>query len=322
MREGITMRVALGITIVLFAFSLAYDVKDPAGFESTPLSTQPWSGSAAGNGADVLFVFLGYDDVNPDTVYACGDLYWNPEFEESGSMWTLNSLAGWWAEPSGNPYHWNGGLGSAMSSLGYSWHWFPGYTGRSGQVIPGSGTLAGYDCVFVLTFDAYRSASVLTPDTRSILDTYMTGGGHVVLISQDAIFSGVPESWLNTWFDSGTIQGDVSGGTNPFPGTGLFSSFAIGWSGTALMENFSSGAGGHGEGQWWADDLTGNGCIGNGSYVFCSASDINRNIFSTFEFEACSPSEVESLCELIMGWMELTSLERHSWGEIKSLYQP
>lgn len=285
------------------------------------LPPESWSG-CSGEGADVLFVFLGYDDFNPDTLYACGDLYWNPDFQQSGAGWTLNSISGSWAKPSGTPYHWNGGMGSAMSSLGYSWDWFPGYTGRSGQVIPDAATLAGYSCVFILTFDAYRSASVLSSTTRLILDTYMSVGGHVVLISQDASFSGVPESWLDSWFSCGAIQGDVSSGTNPLTANGITSSFTLGWSGTALMENFSSGAGGGSEGQWWPDNLTGNGCIGGASYVYCSANDLYCNVFSTFEFETCSPPEVESICEMITDWMQITSLERHSWGEIKTVFQP
>ncbi len=313
------MRVALGVTVVLFAFSLAFSAKELVGFEPRSLQPETWSGSA-GKGADILFVFLAYDDFNPDTVYACGDLYWNPDFQQSGTGWSLNSVAGSWAEPSGTPYHWYGGLGSAMSSLGYSWEWFPGYTGRSGQVIPDAGTLADYSCVFILTFDAYRSASVLSTSTRSVLDTYMSSGGHVVLIGQDAAYSGVPEVWLDTWFNSGTIQGDVSTGTSPLYANGMSSSFTLGWAGTALIENFSSGAGGHSEGQWWADDLSGNGCIVNGSYVYASASELYGNIFSTHEFECCSPSEVESICELITDWIQLTSLERHSWGDIKTLF--
>jgi hypothetical protein len=310
------MRTALVTVVLICSFAMGLKETDVNG--DMTLLPDTWSGSS-GKGADVLFLFLAYDNYNPDTIYACGDSYWNPAFEQSGSGWALNSISGSWAEPSGSPYHWHGGLGSAISALGLSWEWFPGYTGRCGQVIPDAGTLSNYDCLFILTFDAYRSV-VLTSTTRSILDTYMENDGHVVLISQDALFSGVPESWLDSWFDCGSIQQDVYGGASPFPAFGLPSSFMIGWAGTALMENFSTGAGGHSEGLWWPDYLSGNGCIGDGPWIYSSFSDINGSIFSTFDFETCSPEEVQSICEQIMNWMQGTALERSTWGSIKADY--
>jgi|GEM_PF-6210846 len=312
------MRIALAVTVLICLSSFGFKRQESQGIDQVPLLPDAWKGSP-GKGADVLFMFLGYDDYSPDTIYACGDSYWNPSFEQSGSGWALNSIAGSWAEPSGSPYHWHGGLGTAISSLGMSWEWFPGYTGRCGQVIPDAGTLSSYDCLFILTFDAYRSV-VLTSATRSTLDTYMGNGGHVVLVSQDALFSGVPESWLNSWFDSGSIQQDVSSGTNPFPVIGLPSSFLIGWSGTAQISNFSTGAGGNSEGIWWPDNLTGNGCIGDDSWIYSSASELNRNIFSTFDFEACSPAEVESISQQIVYWMLGTPLTRSTWASIKTAY--
>jgi len=311
------MKTSLLMLVVICAFSSAFSVRES--FGEVLDNPAEWSGSP-GKGADVLFIFLGYDDYVPDTIYACGDSYWNPAFEESGSGWSLNTISASWTHPSGMPYHWNGGLGSAMTSLGYSWEWFPGCTGRCGQVIPDAATLAGYNCVFILTFDAYRSAA-LTSSTRSILDTYILNGGHVVLISQDARFSGVPEEWLDTWFETGAIQQDIISGTGPVPANGLVTSFMIGWFGTALMGNFSTGAGGYSEGNWWMDNLSGNGCIGNGTWVFSSYSNVYGCIFSTFDFETCNSGEVESITEIIMDWITSSSLERETWGAVKARFQ-
>ena len=184
-------------------------------------------------------------------------------------------------------------------------------------MIPDMATLCEYQCVFVLTFDAYRSIT-LTSSTRTTLENYIGNGGHVVLISQDARFSGVPESWLDEWFSCGEINQDVYSGMNPFPVAGLPSSFLLGWGGTAFMENFSTGAGGASEGRWWADELSGNGCIANSDYVFASYNEMYGTIFSTFDFEACNSWEVEPLCELIMEMMIGSSLERTTWGGIKA----
>jgi hypothetical protein len=307
-----------GISLLLFICSVVFASGGRVSGGEEQFSCVPgdWSGSP-GEGADVLFIFLAFDDYVPDTTYACGDSYWNPLFEQSGTGWALNSICSSWAEPSGAPYHWNGGLGSAMDALGYSWEWFPGYTGRCGQSIPDAATLGQYQWVFVLTFDAYRSIA-LNYSGRNTLEAYIGTGGHVVFISQDARYSGVPETWLDEWFGTGAISQDVYSGINPFPASGTMTSFLIGWSGTALMENFSTGAGGHAEGQWWADDLFGNCCIGNASYSFASYNEVYGNVFSTYEFEACYPSEVQSICELLMEWMSGTSLERRTWGAIKT----
>lgn len=304
------------VVLCVCSLMLGFDGREPVGAEDFSLISSGWSGSS-GRGADVLFLFLAFDDYVPDTTYACGDSYWNPLFEESGTGWALNYICGSWAEPSGTPYHWNGGLGSAMDALGYSWEWFPGYTGRCGQVIPDVAALCQYQCVFVLTFDAYRSVT-LTSDTRTTLQNYLGMGGHVVLVSQDARFSGVPEAWLDEWFCTGEINQDVVSGLSPFSVIGLPSSFLLGWSGTALIENFSTGAGGYSEGRWWADNLCGNGCIGNTTYVFSSYNEVCGSLFSTFDFEACYASEVQSICQLIMEYMIGSSLERTTWGAVKA----
>ena len=309
-----------GCILMLFIFSavLASVERVSAVGDVFPCDPGRWSGSP-GEGADVLFIFLAFDDYVPDTAYACGDSYWNPLFEQSGTGWELNDICSSWAEPSGGPYHWNGGLGSAMNALGYSWEWFPGYTGRCGQVIPDAATLSDYQWVFVLSFDAYRSVT-LNYAGRCTLEDYIEMGGHVVFISQDARYSGVPEAWLDEWFATGEISQDVHSGTSPFPASGTMTSFLMGWSGTALMENFSTGAGGYSEGQWWADNLSGCGCIGNSSYSFASYSEFYGTVFSTFDFEACYASEVQSICELLMQWMCGTSLQRSSWGGIKTIF--
>lgn len=315
--EGVMlMKKAFVFLLLLYSFSSAAGGRAPGVSENPIPAAEAWSGSP-GEGADALFMFLAYDDFVPDSAYACGDSYWNPLFEQSGSGWQLNDVCGSWAEPSGAPYHWNGGMGTAMDALGLTWEWFPGYTGRCGQSIPDAATLAQYQVVFVLTFDAYRSI-VLNSSSRSTLETYMGTGGHVVLISQDALFSGVPADWLDEWFDSGDIVQDVHSGTNPFPAYGLPVCFLVGWTGTALIENFSTGAGGYSEGRWWADGLYGSGSIGDASYVFASCNEMYGTFFSTFDFEACYPSEVQSICGLLMEWLQGTSLQRTTWGAIKT----
>jgi len=302
------------IPLLLTCVMASAPVSRVSGFEDMSSRPGSWSGSA-GKGADALFIFLAFDDYFPDSSFACGDSYWNPLFEQSGTGWALNDICGSWAKPSGAPYHWNGGLGSAMDALGYTWEWFPGYTGRCGQSIPDAATLGDYQCVFILTFDAYQSVT-LNSTCRNTLESYIGTGGHVVFISQDARFSGVPESWLDEWFGAGEITQDVVSGTGPFPASGLMTSFLLGWSGTALIENFSTGVGG--AGQWWADNLNGYGCIGNSSYAFASCNENYGTVFSTYDFEACYSSEVQSICGLIMEWVSGTSLQRRTWGSIKA----
>lgn len=287
-------------------------------FSGTLPVPEPWEGSR-GDGADVLFLFLGYDDYDSSSIFVCGDLYWNPGNQTGGTGWALHSISPSWAEPEGSPYHWNGGLGSAMDALGYSWEWYPGSTGRCGQAIPDHTVLEEYPVLFVMTFDAYHSQA-LTSATRATLATYMQNGGKVVLTGQDVRYSGVPESWLDQWFHCGEIQQDVRTGSTPFPAMGMSSSFLIGWSGTALIENFSASTGGGTVGQWWADDLSGNGTIGDASWIYASTNDLQQNLFSTFHFEACSPDEVLSITERIMLWMFGTHLERLSWGGIKAAF--
>jgi len=301
--------------ILLFTISAA-NGREPALSSGDPMFVGTWDG-APGRGADVLFLFLAFDNMNPDTVYACGDLYWNPKSEFGGFAWDMETIHTPGCIPSGNPYHWSGGLGLAMDVLGYTWEWYAGFTNRCGQVIPEMDVLDDYSVLIVMTFDAYRGGPVLTSGTRSILESYIIAGGHVILISQDAKYSGIPNIWLDDWFDCGIVTNDVTSGTNPFKVNGLSGSFMSGWSGTAQIRRFSSGAGGHGEGNWWADDLQTGLIFGDASWEYASASEEYRNIFSTFEYEACDPDQVQSATETMMNWIFTTSLQHSTWAGLK-----
>ncbi|MBN1433282.1 hypothetical protein JW921_00880 [Candidatus Fermentibacterales bacterium] len=261
--------------------------------------------------AQVLFIFSGMDFTSE---FAWGDVYWNPTEELYPSTWSYDTIEPSSTEPPGSPYHWNGGLGTACDNLGVTWEWYATYDAAEYyQNIPDAATLANYDVVFFHTFDYWWSdVEAVSADSRAILETYMNAGGTVVLIGQDIHYSGVPGSWLNTWFGCGTIVDDVVNGEATAPASGESGTFLAGWSGTAQQTNFSN------SNPFFVDDVATNGLLGDGgSNQYASYLDAEGRIYSTFEFEACSSSETEAIMEEILDWLGILSLDTDTWGGIK-----
>lgn len=260
--------------------------------------------------ADVLFIFAAYDS----GVGAWGDTYWNPSGAGGEGNWSLDSINPSSESPSGNPYHWNGGLGTAYDNLGITWEWYPTSTsGAGGQTVPDVSTLQDYNVVFVHTFDNFWDEGI-TSSTRTTLGDYMDDGGHVILISQDGHYAGLPSSWLDDYFECGSIEDDVYWAITPFMFDGTSGTFLDGWSGTAEQGNFSS------HNPFFPDDVETNYCLDDGAYEFASYSDTYKSIYSTAEFEACGSSEVEEIADLIYEWIIPSNIQPTSLGNIKSLF--
>ncbi len=277
------------------------------------------SGSAAealhaGEGrADVLFVFAAYSS---EEEFAWGRYYWNPGDEQFPSGWSYDTVQPATVEPDGSPYHWNGGLGSAMDALGVSWEWYATMDGSGAQVLPDAGTLSGYGAVFVHTFDYWWStAPALTPGAVDVLSDYMDAGGSVVLVGQDLHLSGVSGGWLDGYFGTGAIGDDVYQEMETLTAQGTGGSFMEGWSGTADRDRFTDAN------AFWPDAVSGSACIGDGTYFFSSERSAGRSVFSSFELECCSPPEVEQAALIICYYVGvISSLEEDTWGAIKGRF--
>jgi hypothetical protein len=272
-----------------------------------------------GKGGDVLFIMAAFSYGNQN---AWGAQYWNPTEEPFPSTWSYDAVNPSTVEPDGSPYHWNGGMGTALDNLGYSWEWYPTYDGEDPayQTIPAAATLlADYQVVVYWVGDYWNPdlGPALSDDTMAELEAYMTGGGKLILIGQDIEWSGVPEAWLQTWFGTGTITQDVLNGVETVPASGIAGTFAEGWSGTADRVNFYVGP----DGSFYPDDMGDNGLLGDASYEFACYDDTNKRIYSTMQFETCASGEVEDLVDMIMTWMDISgALENSTWGEIKASF--
>jgi len=272
-----------------------------------------------GKGANVLFIFAAQSESGGNS---WGDKYWNPIEGSYPGTWTYDTVNPSSVEPLDDPYHWNGGLGTALDALGYSWEWYPTFDGASGDyqtILPSATMLADYDVVFYWVGDYWNPAlgPGITPETMAVLETYMTAGGPLVFTGQDIIWSGVPATWFDTWFGAGAIVEDVYSGETALAGFGIAGTFAEGWSGTALVENFYVTPG-----SFYPDDMGANGFIGDGgTYEFGCYDDANKRIFSTMQFETCAAAEVEDIADLLMTWLDIGgALENSTWGEIKTSF--
>lgn len=271
-----------------------------------------------GRGGDVLFVMAAFSFIGG---YAWGDQYWNPESEQFPSTWDYDTVNPSTVSPNGTPYHWNGGMGTALDNLGYSWEWYPTFDGEdpSYQTIPSSATLlADYNLVVYWVGDFWNpdTGVALSDDTMAELEAYMTGGGALILIGQDIEWSGVPHSWLNSWFGCGSTTQDVINGEPIVAASGIAGTFTEGWTGTADVLNFYVQPS---TGSFYADDMGDNGLVGDASYEFACVDDANKRIYSTMQFETCAASEVEAITDMIMVWLG-SSLEQSTWGDIKSSF--
>ncbi len=265
-----------------------------------------------GKGADALFIFAAYSNVSG---FAWGSLYWNPTDNQFPFTWSYDTVNPSPNEPMNTPYHWNGGLGTALTSLGYTWEWYPTWDDEDGmQAFPDVAILQDYDVVFVHTFDNWENQGIST-NGQTALGDYMTAGGKVVFIGQDAHYGGLSDTWLNEWFSCGTVTNDVINGVSLLAATGSAGTFLNGWAGTADMANFSDANG------FYTDALSTNGIITDGTNLFASSNDATKCIFSTYEFEACDATEVEAIADLIMTYIGAGgSLEQRTWSSIKSSF--
>jgi hypothetical protein len=266
-----------------------------------------------GKGADVLFIFAAYSNA---AGLAWGSTYWNPDDIQFPSTWNYDAVNPSTVEPTGLPYHWYGGLGTAMDNLGLTWEWYPTWDNEDAmQVLPDVATLQDYDVVFVHTFDNWWNSG-LSDGSTDILGDYMDAGGKVIFIGQDSHYGGLSATWLDDYFLCGTITDDVVNGDSLVTAYGTSGTFLDGWSGTADKANFSDANG------FYVDQVSDNGFIDDGSAVwYASYDDAAQCLYSTLEFEACAASEVEDIADCIKTYMGLGgALQQSTWGDIKTSF--
>jgi hypothetical protein len=284
--------------------------RDDAGESRAPVHVAP------GKSADVLFLFAAY---NYSGQFAWANQYWNPTDDGFPTAWSYNTINPSTAEPDGSPYHWNGGMGTALDNLGITWEWYATYDGEdiAEQVLPDvSMMLSDYDLVIFWVGDYWDPSRgpALTAATMADLESYMTSGGPLFLMGQDIEWSGVPMAWLNTWFGTGTTTQDVLSGEPLVAASGITGTPAEGWSGTALVDNFYVSPG-----SFFPDDMELNGIIGDATYEFACYDDTNKRLYTTVHFETCVATEVEALMDLLMTWVGTGgALEQSTWGSIKA----
>lgn len=304
----------LVISLVVASFAFAAGARGVVDFDAVASEPGPeltgWDG-VAGKGGDALFIFAAYNS----TVPRCWGLYyWNPLEEMAPITWAYDTIEPSSNEIPGDPYHWNGGLGTALDGLGYTWEWYATGDGQGGQNIPDATALGDYSVVFFFTFDYWLSGASVSSASRGIFEDYITAGGHVIIISQDAVYTGTPAAWFDTWFGSGTIEEDVYSELVTLPAVGVSGTFFDGWAGTALQDNYSPEEVCSG---FWPNSVSENGCIEDATYGFASYHPTYETIYSSFEFECCAAAEVLSITEMLMDWLNV-GLTPATWGSIKA----
>lgn len=91
---------------------------------------------------------------------------------------------------------WDGILTDLLGTGNYGW--FTINTDSSG---PDLTTMQTYDLVIWNTYDYWFDPPAALTDTDQVnLGNYLTGGGKVWLIGQDLLWSGVPMTWMDTYF--------------------------------------------------------------------------------------------------------------------------
>jgi len=264
-----------------------------------------------GRGANALFVFPAYSNVSG---LAWGSLYWNPTDNQFPSTWSYDAVNPSTVEPAGSPYHWNGGMGTALDALAFTWEWYPTWDDQDAmQVFPTQTILEDYDIVFVHTFDNWWNQGI-DATAQATITSYIGAGGIVVFVGQDAHWGGLPDTFLQTNFSCGTITDDVIPGDSLLAVTGSTGTFLDGWAGTSDKANFSDANG------FYTDAITDNGIITDATYLFASNNDAAKCIFSAFEYEACDAAEVEAIAGLIMAYAGVGALEQTTWSGIKSSF--
>jgi hypothetical protein len=92
---------------------------------------------------------------------------------------------------------WDGILTDLLGTGNFGWYTINEDT-TSG---PDLATLQTYDLVIWNTYDYWWSPPAALTDTDQVnLGNYLLGGGKVWLIGQDLLWSGVPTSWMDTYF--------------------------------------------------------------------------------------------------------------------------
>lgn len=93
---------------------------------------------------------------------------------------------------------WDSVLTEILGAGNYGWF---GPTSNPSDDGPDLATMQGYDLVVWITYDYwFQDTAALTATDQDNLSQYMESGGCVWLIGQDALYSGVPASWMTIYF--------------------------------------------------------------------------------------------------------------------------
>lgn len=129
-----------------------------------------------------------------------------PSGRQGGVLFVEDRSSDWGGPATYPDPVWEAMLDYLYGSGNYGWY---GATMTPGENGPDLATMQGYDLVIWCTYDYWwTDTAALTPTDQTNLGQYMEGGGYVWLISQDGLYTGVPYSWMNTYFGLQTANED------------------------------------------------------------------------------------------------------------------
>jgi len=103
---------------------------------------------------------------------------------------------------------WQGLLDSILGAGNYGWY---GATSTPGEDGPPLDTLLDYELVIWNTYDYWwQDTASLTVNDQNNLGAFLDNGGKVWLIGQDALYSGVPLSWMTAYFHLASANQDYA----------------------------------------------------------------------------------------------------------------
>ncbi len=103
-----------------------------------------------------------------------------------------------WGPPTKPDPVWTGVLDEILGAGNYGWF---GPTENLSEDGPPLDTMLQYELVIWNSYDHWwDDTATLTQTDQTNLGQYMEAGGYVWLIGQDALWSGVPIPWMNTYF--------------------------------------------------------------------------------------------------------------------------
>jgi hypothetical protein len=154
--------------------------------------------------------------------------------------------------PSPDQY-WSAVLDSILGTGNYAWF---GPTAGYGDNGPDLTTMQGYDLVIWDCYDCWNPAHgpALTATDQTNVASYVSGGGKVWLIGQDILYSGVPLSWMQTYFNLQSVVQDYGEGfpdSIPFPvrGAGELSGYGfsilVDWESDLFPDDLTPNANAH-----------------------------------------------------------------------------